>query len=168
MKVQTKGRGIYALDYFGRQVRLVFSGREFDFMRRGEFLREAGVAENDLVLAGQIHGTEFVIITNEEPHPTPLPAGEGRPHEGRASPVGGVRGKADGLFTDRPGIALGILTADCLPIFLWDPLRRAIGLVHAGWRGLAGRIAAKAVSAMKREFQSEGRSLQAAFGPAIR
>ena len=58
----------------------------------------------------------------------------------------------DGLVTDEPGVALTIFAADCTPVLLFDPVARAIGAAHAGWRGTAAGIAARAVEAMQREF----------------
>ena len=74
----------------------------------------------------------------------------------------------DGMVTDVPGILLGILTADCLPLILVDPKRHAIGVFHAGWRGTAKRIAEKGVGEMHRWFGSDPRDLKAAIGPSIR
>ena len=73
----------------------------------------------------------------------------------------------DGQITDRPGVALLAFSADCTPILLFDPVRRAIGAVHAGWRGTAQGIAARAVEAMVREFGCEPGHIQAAIGPCI-
>lgn len=73
----------------------------------------------------------------------------------------------DGLITDRPGVALVTFAADCTPILFFDPVRRAIGAVHAGWRGTAQGIAAKAVDAMVREFGCIRENIQAAIGPSI-
>lgn len=73
----------------------------------------------------------------------------------------------DGQITDRPGVALVTFAADCTPILLFDPVRRAIGAVHAGWRGTAQGIAAKAVAAMVREFGCRPEHIQAAIGPCI-
>ena len=73
----------------------------------------------------------------------------------------------DGLITDRPQVALVAFTADCTPILLFDPVRNAIGAVHAGWRGTAQGIAAKAVEAMVREYGCEPRHIRAAIGPSI-
>jgi YfiH family protein len=73
----------------------------------------------------------------------------------------------DGQITDRPGVALVAFTADCTPILLFDPVRKAIGAVHAGWRGTAQGIAAKAVDAMVREYGCERSNIQAAIGPCI-
>lgn len=73
----------------------------------------------------------------------------------------------DGQITDRPGVALVTFSADCTPILLFDPVRRAIGAVHAGWRGTALGIAAKAVDAMVREFGCKREDIRAAIGPCI-
>lgn len=73
----------------------------------------------------------------------------------------------DGQITDRPGVALVAFSADCTPILLFDPVRRAIGAVHAGWRGTAAGIAAKAVQAMADAFGCRPADIRAAIGPCI-
>jgi polyphenol oxidase len=73
----------------------------------------------------------------------------------------------DGLVTNVPGLILAIQTADCLPILLVDPKRRAIGAFHAGWRGTAKRIVEKGVGAMRQWFGSRPANLNAAIGPGI-
>ena len=73
----------------------------------------------------------------------------------------------DGLITDEPDVALAVFSADCTPILLHDPVRGAVGAVHAGWRGTAAGIAAKAVEAMTREFGSDPEHMLAAIGPSI-
>lgn len=75
--------------------------------------------------------------------------------------------ECDGLITNQSGTALVIFTADCTPILLHDPVTGAVGAVHAGWRGTAHAIAAKAVSAMEREFGSRAADIRAAIGPNI-
>lgn len=77
----------------------------------------------------------------------------------------GVAG--DGLVTNRPGLALAITTADCLPVLLADPEKRAAGIFHAGWRGTVARIAEKGVGEMARRFGSKPQDLVAAIGPGI-
>lgn len=74
----------------------------------------------------------------------------------------------DGMVTNVPGILLGILTADCLPVILVDPKHRAVGVFHAGWRGTVKRIVEKGVGEMHRWFGSAPRDLKAAIGPGIR
>ncbi|HKN16788.1 MAG TPA: peptidoglycan editing factor PgeF [Candidatus Sulfotelmatobacter sp.] len=73
----------------------------------------------------------------------------------------------DGLITHTPGLLLGIQTADCLPVILVDPKRRAVGVFHAGWRGTVKRIVEKGVGEMRRIFGSRPRDLRAAIGPGV-
>jgi purine-nucleoside/S-methyl-5'-thioadenosine phosphorylase / adenosine deaminase len=73
----------------------------------------------------------------------------------------------DGLITATPGLLLGIQTADCLPIILVDPKRRAVGVFHAGWRGTMKRIVEKGVGQMCLRFGSRARDLKAVIGPGI-
>lgn len=73
----------------------------------------------------------------------------------------------DGLITDEPGLLLGTTHADCAPVFLLDPEKKAVGLLHAGWRGTAGMIAAKGVAKMAEEFGTDPAQLIAVIGPCI-
>ena len=73
----------------------------------------------------------------------------------------------DAQITDEPGVALVAFAADCTPILLFDPVRRAIGAVHAGWRGTALGIAAKTVQAMTRTYGCKPGDIRAAIGPCI-
>lgn len=75
--------------------------------------------------------------------------------------------EADGLFTEERGLFLGILTADCVPILLYDPGHPAVGVVHAGWRGTEKGIAGKAVRRMHEAFGCRPAEVLAALGPAI-
>ena len=94
-------------------------------------------------------------------------------HGGSVAAVGSrqVRGPipgSDALVTNLPGLALLIRTADCLPTFFADPIHRAIGLAHAGWRGLAAELPARVIMAMRRAYRSRAEELTAAIGPSIR
>ncbi len=75
--------------------------------------------------------------------------------------------RADALITDMPGIAVGVETADCVPVLLFDPGKPAVAAVHAGWRSTVKKIVQKAVHRMHEEFGSEPARLIAAIGPAI-
>lgn len=74
--------------------------------------------------------------------------------------------KADAMVTDRPGIAIGILTADCAPVLFADPQNRVIGAAHAGWRGAVAGVLRATVEAMER-LGADRRSIRAAVGPTI-
>jgi len=75
--------------------------------------------------------------------------------------------QGDASVTNRPGILLGVQTADCVPILLVDPRKRAVAAVHAGWRGTLARIVAKAIGKMQMQFKSKPADLLAAIGPSI-
>ena len=76
--------------------------------------------------------------------------------------------EGDALLTDQAGILLSVRTADCMPVLLVDPKCRAVGAVHAGWRGALAGIVEKAVGEMRRVYGSDPRSLLAVLGPSIR
>ncbi len=82
-----------------------------------------------------------------------------------AAPAEPCRG--DASATNRPGLLLSVQTADCLPILLVDPKRRAIAAVHAGWRGTLQRIVVKAIGKMQMQFKTQPADLLAAIGPSI-
>jgi polyphenol oxidase len=75
--------------------------------------------------------------------------------------------KADGLITNRPGVTLFQRFADCVPILLYDSRRRALGLVHSGWRGTVARAAASPVRAMAEAYGTRPADLIAGIGPSI-
>jgi len=75
--------------------------------------------------------------------------------------------KGDGLMTDRPGILLGVQTADCTPVLVADRKTRAVAAFHAGWRGTVKRIVENGIGRMRLEFGSRPEDLVAAIGPGI-
>jgi polyphenol oxidase len=111
----------------------------------GKIARRAAPASSLLVTLRQVHSD--VIRLADSPTDSPL--------------------DGDGLITATPGLWLGIQTADCLPIILVDPKRRAVGVFHAGWRGTVKRIVEKGVGEMHRCFGSQARDIKAAVGPGI-
>ena len=75
--------------------------------------------------------------------------------------------RGDASITNRSALLLGIQTADCVPILLVDPKKRAVAAIHAGWRGTLARIAAKTIGKMQMHFGSKPGDLVAAIGPSI-
>jgi YfiH family protein len=122
---------------------------------RRNFLESLGIDQDSLVCTKQIHGVEVKRVNS-------LQKGSGALIYETALP------DVDALITDEKNVPLAIFTADCLPIFLFDPQTRSIGLVHAGWRGTHGRIAQKTIEAMKKEFHARPENVCVQFGPAIR
>ncbi len=106
-----------------------------------------GLAEGQVVTPYQVHSTVIARV--------------GRAEGGQAIQA------TDGLVTAEPGTALFLRFADCVPIMLYDAERRAIALVHAGWRGTLDGMADQAVAALQRHFGSRPQALWAGIGPAI-
>lgn len=117
------------------------------------FCRAAGLDYDSLVSSAQDHHTFIRRVGKEQ-----CGIGIRKPKDMQS---------VDGLITSEPGVTLVTHYADCVPVYLLDPVKRAIGLVHAGWRGTAARIAEAAVSAMTREFGSHPADLLAGIGPSI-
>ena len=105
-----------------------------------------------LVLAKQTHSDLVAQITARN-------CGEGLTRQ-----IPAVR---DAMMTDDPAVTLVVFTADCAPVLLYDPVRRAVGAVHSGWRGTAQGIAAKTVQAMQAAYGTDPADLIAAIGPSI-
>lgn len=106
------------------------------------------------VIGEQVHGGKIARVK---------PKDMGRGVYTLTSAVAGV----DGLVTNDGDVALVGLFADCYPIYVYDPVKRAIGLAHAGWRGTALRVASLLVQRMQEEFASVPGDLLAAIGPGI-
>jgi YfiH family protein len=123
--------------------------REGDVRRNLAIVGEAfAIPPDRLVLMGQVHGERVCVINGDEPPPECIP-------------------ECDGLITARPGVALAIRTADCVPLLFVDPIRRVIGVAHAGWRGTALGIASRVIGAFVEQFSSRVSDILIAIGPAI-
>ncbi|HPU63457.1 MAG TPA: peptidoglycan editing factor PgeF [Mobilitalea sp.] len=112
-----------------------------------------GVDPESLVLSDQVHKTNIRIVTDED-------RGKGflRPRD---------YVEIDGLITNTPNITLVTKYADCVPLFFVDPVKKAIGLSHSGWKGTVGRIGHKTVDKMKDTFGSKEEDIVAVIGPSI-
>ena len=73
----------------------------------------------------------------------------------------------DALITNVPGVCIGVSTADCIPIIIYDPEHHAASVVHSGWRGTVANISEATVASMQRAFHSRPEALQAVIGPGI-
>ena len=70
-------------------------------------------------------------------------------------------------MTNQPGVAIGVRTADCVPVLLYDPVERVVAAVHAGWKGTVLHISEGVLEAMAQEFGSSPANIQAVIGPSI-
>lgn len=84
-----------------------------------------------------------------------------------AADCGRMVGRSDALVTAEPGVYLSMRFADCIPILLHDPVRGAVGLAHAGWRGTVKNVAGAVVEAMVSELRCSPETIMAVIGPAI-
>lgn len=86
---------------------------------------------------------------------------------GRPPVAGEPLPRADGIVTDSPLLTLMMRFADCVPILFYDPIRHAVGIAHAGWKGTLAGVAARAVEAFQEHFGSRPEDLLAGIGPSI-
>lgn len=112
-----------------------------------------GKKAEDIVCSDQTHTTNVLRVGRES-------AGCGVTRERTYTDI-------DGLITDEPGVILATFYADCVPLFFVDPVHRAIGLSHSGWRGTVGRMGQVTLEAMHREFGTKAGDVLAAVGPSI-
>lgn len=115
--------------------------------------KEIGISLEQLVLSDQVHKDNVRIVTQED-------MGKGLI---RSSDIHEV----DALITNVRGIGLVTIYADCVPIFLFDPVHKVIALAHAGWRGTVLKISSKVLKSMVKNFDTSPEQCLAAIGPSI-
>ncbi len=130
---------------------------------RAAFLGRAGTP-SPLVTPYLVHGNRIAVISGENGHLTCNRSSDQKLDRLFPPYVSGV----DALVTDAPGLVIGVTAADCVPVFIADPKRRAIGIVHAGWRGIARGVIENSISTMRDAFGSDPADIRAAIGPCIR
>ncbi len=116
------------------------------------------VLENRRRFQSALGATDLKLISLKQIHSDVV-------HLFDSAPSGVCQG--DASATNRPGLLLAVQTADCVPILLVDPKKRAVAAVHAGWRGTLARIVVKAIGQMQMHFKSRPAELLAAIGPSI-
>ena len=139
-------RGGFSEAYGGGALNLGYTAddlRETVNRNRAAFVKQLGASGWPLVVVRQFHSDLIWLVPGEHP-----PAG-------------------DGLLTGDESVLLTVRTADCHPILLVDVKKRAVAVLHAGWRGTLKRIAEKGVGEMRRCFGSRPEDLRAAIGPGI-
>jgi YfiH family protein len=117
-------------------------------MNRAMAVRAVGWDARQIVTARQVHGRQVTQVVSEMAGGPDLP-------------------DCDALVTDEPGVLLLLKFADCVPITLWDPVRRVVALAHAGWRGTILGTPAAAVEFMMSRYGSSPSDIMAGIGPSI-
>lgn len=127
-------------------------GKQFEkngetIQNRKQFFNRHNISETEIVTAQLVHGNNVTVVSKKD-------AGHHMP-------------QTDGLLTDQKGLVLSITVADCLPIFLYDPEKKVVGLLHAGWRGLDAKIIYSAIELLKKRFAVLPENLIVGIGPGI-
>ena len=131
-------------------VKHAFLGRYENQRVLDENIKECfGVGSEKVITIDQVHGDSVLVLDELKD----------------VSLYKGVEG--DAIVTALKNTPIAVRTADCLPILLYDPLKKAIGVVHAGWKSTVKMIAIKAIEAMAKEFGSLPENITAVIGPAI-
>ncbi|WP_029911296.1 peptidoglycan editing factor PgeF [Pelobacter seleniigenes] len=117
---------------------------------RSTFTRSFGLSPHQLLTVKQVHGKDLLLI--DEPN---------------LDLSHFLKVEVDAIVTNQPGIMIGILTADCLPILIWHKDLKAVAAIHAGWRGAANGIIAKTINTITSHFDCPASELRAAVGPGI-
>ena len=115
--------------------------------RRKLSLVMLGIDNEHLILPRQVHGTKIAEVTEEN----------------LSDKFDGI----DALITNLSGTCIGVSTADCVPILIYDTRARAIAAAHAGWRGTVNRIGSKTIEAMTKRYGSQAEDLKIVIGPSI-
>lgn len=111
--------------------------------------RITGIETRNIVMLEQVHGDSIIHVVSK-PSDDQVAAAE-----------------ADGLITALPGICLVIRTADCLPVFIYDPVEKVLGAVHSGWKGTSLDITGRCVRDIVRIYGSEPQNMYAFILPSI-
>lgn len=116
-------------------------------------LRTAGASPDRIVTTAQTHTTTIRVVTEDD-------AGKGLMRPRLGSDI-------DGLVTNTPGLILAAFAADCVPLYFYDPVKRAIGLAHSGRIGTLGRIGAETVRVLRETYGSDPGDLVCVIGPSV-
>ncbi len=131
------------------EVQRRFTTRDLGDMRyarhRQEALARLGAPEPDARLMRQVHGKAISVLRRDD--------------------ESGVLAQGDGWLTDKPGAVVGVVVADCVPVWMWERTGKAAGVFHAGWRGLEAGILGAAAAEFSRSFSVRPADLEAAVGP---
>lgn len=151
----TRRGGVSKGPYASFNINPYCGDRAADVAANRALLAEAlGISDECLVLPHQTHGTASAVIT---PHFFNLSP------QARQQQLEGI----DALLTDMQGVCIGVSTADCIPVLLYDEAHHAIAAIHAGWRGTVARIVQHAAHRMQQLYHTNINELRGVIGPGI-
>lgn len=123
-------------------------------LNRQSLCAQIGVSNDRLVMPHQVHGTKVVAIDQSLLSLSPSE---------RKEQLEGV----DALMTDVPGVCVGVSTADCIPVVIYDTAKKVVAVVHAGWRGTQKRIVEHVIDEMAARYSVSPHTCRAVIGPGI-
>ncbi len=115
-----------------------------------ELAKEAGFSAKTVLFPKQVHGNRVLVIDQPVTDPDLIRQSE-----------------ADAIIAVIPSVLVGVMTADCLPILMYDPQRKVIAAIHAGWRGTLNQIARRTMEIMVKDFRCEPADIVVSLGPSI-
>lgn len=116
-------------------------------LNREHFFLSLGIDPVAVATADLVHGNQVAVVKSSD----------------RGLLINGV----DGLVTNVHKVFLSVTVADCVPVYLYDPKNRVVGIIHAGWRGLANEILPHTISTIQKAFGSKPNDMLAGIGPCI-
>lgn len=141
----------------------IFDSLNLSFTRGDE---EAAVMENYARLSAALKVDKEDFVCSDQTHTTNVRF-VGRKDCGSGITRPRTYTDVDGLITNEPRVVLSTFYADCVPLYFIDPVHRAIGLSHSGWRGTVARMGKKTLLKMEEEFGTQAKDVIAAVGPSI-
>lgn len=116
---------------------------------------ELGINDHQLFLPRQVHGKEILLIDDAF-----------LKNNDEAARVEALEGK-DAIVTNVPGLCVGVSTADCVPVLVYDEVRKVAAAIHAGWRGTVAKIVSDTIGYMEKECGCSAVNMKAIIGPSI-
>ena len=114
---------------------------------RSRVAEAMGIEPGRLVFPSQVHQTKVVYVTDVTPREELM--------------------ETDALITDHANICVAVMSADCVPILIYDRRNQAVAAIHSGWKGTVARIVDKTLQRMKDSFGTRGENILAAIGPSV-
>lgn len=151
----TRNTGVSEGDFFSLNLGL-YSGDKPDFIQKNFNLLFdfTGIKSHQLFIPHQTHGDKIIIVD------------EKFLQEKSEKQQSLLYGK-DALITNLSDIYIGVTTADCVPVLIYDPAKKVVGAIHAGWRGTCAKIISKTIEKMSEKFGSNPTDMIAVIGPSI-
>ncbi len=151
----TRNSGVSQPPFYSLNMGLHVGDRQESVIRnRQQFMSVLGIGLDRVVCCQQVHGSNVACINGEQ---------AGRGAENYDTSLPGI----DAMITSTPGIMLAAFYADCIPVFFFDPVKRAVAIAHSGWKGTMNRIVVNTLQSMVEGLGCEPFDIEVFIGPGI-